>query len=269
MTLRQTFEQAPGLYDRVRPGYPEVLFEDLAALGGLRAGARVLELGCGTGQATVPLARRGYEIVAVELGAGLADVARQKLEAFPSAQIVTADFESWPLPVEPFDAVVAATSFHWIDPGVRLEKAADALRPGGALAIISTHHVAGGDAQFFAAVQGCYERWMPGTPAGLRLPAAADVPVDREAFEGCERFGRMESRRYEWEVPYRTQEYLDLLMSYSGHRALEEHARTGLLRCIAALIDSRFGGRISKRYMTELAIANASMELGGLEPPTS
>jgi hypothetical protein len=50
---------------------------------------------------------------------------------------------------------------------------------------------------------------------------------------------------------------------------LEEHARTGLLRCIAALIDSRFGGRISKRYMTELAIAYASMELGGLEPPTS
>src|SRR4051794_37957712 len=126
MTLRQTFEEAPGLYDRVRPGYPEELFEDLAERTGLRPGSRVLELGCGTGQATVPLARRGYEIVAVELGAGLADVAREKLEGFPSVHVVTAAFEAWPLPVEPFDAVVAATSFHWIDPAVRLEKAADA-----------------------------------------------------------------------------------------------------------------------------------------------
>jgi SAM-dependent methyltransferase len=171
--------------------------------------------------------------------------------------VVTAAFELWPLPAEPFDAVVAATSFHWIDPAVRLEKTANALRPGGALAIISTHHVAGGDEQFFAEVQSCYERWMPGTPAGLRLPAAADVPVDREPIERCERFEQMESRRYEWELAYRTQEYLDLVMSYSGHRALESSARAGLLECIGTLVDDRFGGRIRKRYLTELAIARS------------
>ena len=76
----------------------------------------------------------------------------------------------------PFDLVVAATSFHWLDPEVRLNKVADALRPGGSVALICTHHVAGGDDPFFAEVQRCYETWMPGAPKGLRLPDAGDVP---------------------------------------------------------------------------------------------
>ena len=85
MALRGTFDEAPELYDRVRPGYPEEAFEDLATLARLRPGSRVLEIGCGTGQATVPLAARGFEVVAVELGAGLAKVARRNLASASSS----------------------------------------------------------------------------------------------------------------------------------------------------------------------------------------
>jgi SAM-dependent methyltransferase len=244
VALRETFEQDPELYDRVRPGYPAELFDDLARLA---PGSRVLEIGCGTGQATVALARRGYEIVAVELGAGLAAVARRNLAAFPAVTVVNADFESWPLPGEPFDIVFAATSFHWIDPDVRMRKSAAALRPGGALAVVSTHHVAGGTERFFADVQRCYERWDPDTPPGLRLPAAAEVP--RAELESAV------FRRYAHEHAYSTEEYRDLLLSYSGHRALEAAARRGLLACITGLIDEAHGGRVTKRYMNELAVA--------------
>src|SRR3954452_6234673 len=114
MALRDTFDEAPELYDRARPDYPEAVFEDLTTLARLRPGSRVLELGCGTGQATVPLARSGFEVVAIELGAGLADVASRNLAAFPGVDIVNAAFEEWPLPPASFDAVVAATSFHWL-----------------------------------------------------------------------------------------------------------------------------------------------------------
>jgi protein-L-isoaspartate O-methyltransferase len=70
--LRATFDQAAGLYGRARPGYPPALFDDLADLTGIRPGSRVLEIGPGTGQATLPLAERGGRVVAVELGPDLA-----------------------------------------------------------------------------------------------------------------------------------------------------------------------------------------------------
>lgn len=253
--LRHTFDEAPGLYDHARPGYPPEVFAQLAALADLKRGSRVLELGCGTGQATIPLAEWGYRIVALDLGAGVAALARSKLAAFPSVEVVAAAFEEWPLPKEPFDAVIAATSFHWIDPAVRVTKTADALRPDGALAVISTHHIAGGDAQFFDDVQRCYERWMPGTPTGGGLPTAAEIPSHSEELDRSDRFTSTALRRHEWELTYSTSEYLDLLQSYSGHRALEPPARTRLLDCIAELITGAYNGEVTKRYLTELRVA--------------
>ena len=254
--LRATFNQAADLYDRARPGYPPALFDDLAELAGVGPGCRVLEIGPGTGQATVPLAERGCQIVAVELGAELAAVARRNLARFPQVQVFTAAFEDWPLPAEPFDVVLAATAFHWIDPAVRVSKAADALRPGGVLATVATHHVAGGDQEFFVEVQACYERWDPDTPAGLRLPTAAEIPTSRDELDRSGRFGPVEFRRYEWEQSYSTASYLEVLLTYSGHRALEPAAQAKLLDCIAGLIDTGYGGRVSKRYLTELRIAH-------------
>jgi SAM-dependent methyltransferase len=254
--LRTTFNEAAELYDRMRPGYPAAMFDDLARAAGLKPGARVLEIGCGTGQATVPLAERGYEIVAVELGAALAAVARRNLARFPAVEVVTAAFEPWPLPAEPFDAVFSATAFHWLDPAVRVSKAADALRPGGVLATVSTEHIAGGSEQFFADVQAYYERFDPSTPPGLRLSPASDIPQDDAELTASGRFGPAHFRRYEWEATYSTAEYLDLLMTYSGHRAMPPAARRGLLDGIARLIDDRHGGSITKRYLTELRYAH-------------
>ena len=63
--------------------------------------------------------------------------------------------------------------------------------------------------------------------------------------------------RYERDLAYTTAEYRDLLLSYSGHRALAPAALEGLLGCVGELMDSRFGGRIAKRYMTELTVGRA------------
>src|SRR3712207_9472293 len=82
--LRAIFDEDAERYDRARPGYPPALFDDLAALAGIGPGCRVLEIGCGTGQATVPLAERGCEVVAVELGPQMAAVARRNLARFPA-----------------------------------------------------------------------------------------------------------------------------------------------------------------------------------------
>jgi SAM-dependent methyltransferase len=252
--LRLTFGADAERYDRARPTYPPKLFEDLAEVACIGQGCRVLEVGVGTGQATLPIASRGSRLVGLELSPALAAVARQ-LERFAAVEIITAPFEDWPLPEEPFDTVLSATAFHWLDPATRVDKSAEALRVGGILATIDTHHVAGGTADFFVDVQECYERWDPATPPGLRLTRAEDIPQNIADLERSDRFEPPTFRRYEWEVTYSTAEYLDVLQTYSGHIALDPDAREGLLGCIAELIDSRYGGRISKRYLGELRMA--------------
>ena len=252
---RVTFDEDAERYDRARPGYPQAIFDDLAELAGIGPGCRVLEIGCGTGQATVPLAERGCQIVAVELGAELAEVARRNLARFADVQVVNAAFEIWPLPPEPFDVVLSATAFHWIDPAVRVVKSADALRPGGTLATIDTHHVAGGTEPFFVEAQDCYERWDPATPPGIRLPPADTVPLEGEELTRSGRFDAPQFRLHATDVPYTTASYIDVLLTYSGHRALDSVAQRGLLDCIAGLIDNQHGGQIVKRYLSLLRVA--------------
>ena len=129
--LRSAFDRASSLYDEVRPGYPDELFEDVVSLSGVPPGARILEVGCGTGQATLPLARRGYGLLCVELGENLAASARHNLAAYPRVEVRTGEFEETPLPEGSFDLLVSATAFHWLDPAAAYPKAARSLRPGG------------------------------------------------------------------------------------------------------------------------------------------
>ncbi len=130
--LRKTFDKAADLYQRARPEYPRALFDHLISVTGLRAGDQLLEIGCATGKATLPLARPGFRITCVELGARLAAAARRNLAAFPDVEVSEGSFETWAIPPRiRFDLVVAATTWHWIDPAVRYVKAWEALRPEG------------------------------------------------------------------------------------------------------------------------------------------
>lgn len=253
--LRQTFAAAGERYDRIRPTYPDEIVDRLAELAALSPGDRVLEIGCGTGQLTRSLVGRGYAVTAVELSAELAALAGRNL---PDADVITGNFETWPLPDEPFAAVVAATSFHWIDPAVRFAKTAAALRPGGSLAIIDTSHVEGGSSDFFVEVQRCYEHWKPeSTQPGFRLTPAEAVADDFDLTPGGH-FVPVGTGRQVREIPYSTEEYLDLLLTYSDHLATPDETREGLLGCIGSLIDDRYAGRVIKAYLFQLTVGRVA-----------
>lgn len=255
-SLRRSFSQDAQRYDRARPGYPKAVFDDLVALGILGAGRKVLEIGCGTGQATIPLARVGCEVLAMDMGAESVQLAQQKLASFPRAKVIHENFESWSLSSCKFDAIVIATAFHWIDPAIRVSKSSEALVSGGWLVLINTHHIAGGTATFWPSSQRCYEQFDPRRLTGMRLPTASEVVTsfpDEISASGC--FNTPDSRRYQWDHTYRTGEYLDLLMTFAGHRQLEDFQRESLLRCIANCIDSYHNGVIVKRHLTEVLMA--------------
>ena len=200
--LKRTFDRDAELYDNARPDYPEQIFDDLFAMGGLASGAAVLELGCGTGQATRHIAGRGCRVVCIELGANLAAVARRNLEPFPRVEVITSAFESWEPRESLFDMVFAASSWHWLDPEVRYAKAARVLKPAGILAIVDNGHAfPDGFDPFFTEIQKCYEaigephlEWPP--------PRPEDEPDRREEIERTCLFKVVGIKGCVWPVDY-------------------------------------------------------------------
>ena len=132
----KVFDEIAAEYDRRRPAYPDELIDQACRVAGIRSGDRVLEVGCGSGQLTRGLVARGLHVTAVEPGTSLIALARQNLEGAEEVEYVNAQFEDALLPGEQFQAVFSASAFHWIDPEVSWQKAADVLVPGGTLALV-------------------------------------------------------------------------------------------------------------------------------------
>lgn len=251
-SLRTTFNQAPGDYNAVRPGYPDQLFEDVVALSGIPPGGQALEIGCGTGQATLPFAQRGYHILCLDIGADLLAIAAANLHAYPQVHFEHVSFEDWTVNAGAYDLVYAATSFHWVPREIGYPKAVLALKPGGALAVFSNAHPRF-YTDFFAEVQPVYRQYMPDQLDPRQRPTTDEEIEEQSRYmQSTGLFSSVEVRTYPWTKTYTTREYIQLLNTYSDHRALPEERRRGLYQAIADLIDSHYEGKVERPYLTEL-----------------
>ncbi|UCH25711.1 MAG: class I SAM-dependent methyltransferase [Trueperaceae bacterium] len=253
-TLRIRFDEVADLYDRARPSYPEVAFDTLLRQASLPTGGSVLEVGCGTGQATLPLARRGVRILALELGKDLAEVAAERLRDYPDVTVEHTAFEEWQPTKEAFDLFLSAQAFHWIEPSTGLARASTVLKPGGTLALIWNLERSQ-ESAFYHATNPIYQRYEDSMPQG---PSLDDwVCIYREALERHHRFHRVTLQRYDWQQTYEKQQYLDLLTTFSSTLALDCDTRTRFLTDMATVIDS-FGGTVPRCYSTALLLAKRS-----------
>lgn len=181
----KVFDEIAAEYDRHRPTYPDELVDQACQVAGIGSGDHVLEVGCGSGQLTRGLVTRGLHVTALEPGKNLTALARQNLDGAGQVEFVNARFEYAPLPRERFQAVFSASAFHWIDPEVSWQKAADVLVPGGTLALV----------QYCGIEEPRSKRDQDATLAALRKVApdiAADWPTYRD-LDGT--LAGMEQRR--------------------------------------------------------------------------
>ena len=236
-------------YHRIRPRYPTSLFDAVAAYGALSPEARVLEVGAGTGIATGPMLDRGWRVIAVELDPAMAAMLRGR---FPAVPVTVAAFEDVRPPADLVDLVLCATAFHWLDPGRRVDLVARTLHPGGTAAVIWTRHVAGGSRAFFDAAEDCYAR---SGEAVRPLPDEAALESHAGEFEQSTAFMDVERTVLTQEIAYRTDDFVDLLRTFSDTAALEPQRREALLGCIGTLLERDFGGWVVKRYAFELVLA--------------
>ncbi len=175
MEARQTFDKVADLYAKVRQGYPAALYGDLGALGALSPSMRMLEVGCGAGQATVDLANKVRDLIALDPGAALIEAARQRLAQAANVAFVVSNFEDYAAEPASFDLIVSAQAWHWIPPQIAYPKAADALTSGGWLAVFG--HVPMPPPEPFAeAFKAVVEARFPGA-WGQPPPQAAYLPT--------------------------------------------------------------------------------------------
>lgn len=247
-------EDAAG-YDAGRPGYPDALFDLLVGHLPLDGRARVLEIGPGTGQATRRLLELGVgSLTCVEPDARLAGHLQHSLAGLGEArlQLVVSRFETAPLPPGGFDAAVAASSFHWVDPDKGLGKLRSLLVPRGRLAIWwNVFHDMSGATAWSRAIRPMFDSLsMPPSFIGDRhysldvgartaeLTAAGFVDVRHALF-------RLPSRLTEQRVRAFYASFSPVLRLPAGERA-------AWLDRIGTVVDRDFGGSVDHEVLTSL-----------------
>ncbi|HVC23203.1 MAG TPA: class I SAM-dependent methyltransferase [Candidatus Dormibacteraeota bacterium] len=232
---RLVFGEVAELYDRYRPGYPEAAFDRIMEFSRLRAGQRALEVGSGTGRATVPLARRGLLVTALEPSQEMARVLRRNTAAFPGVAVEEASFEGgWQI-AEPFPLLVSAQAWHRVRAETRYVEAYRVLRPGGCLALLwnTADSSKPGNPVLEAAVEDVYRREAPGLAS--RVPG--DIDEDRRTEIGASGgFDQVTREIYSWSTTYSGDEFVGLLQTQSNHRLLDPAVRDRLLTGIAEVV---------------------------------
>ena len=254
--LKKTFDSAAAGYQAARPEYPAELFEDLLSLTALAPPASFLEVGCGPGKATVPLAKRGFQITAIELGRQLVATAQNNLRDYENVEVINAAFEEWePRDEQRFDLIYAATSWAWLDPEAKYAKAAALLRPGRHLAVWnSCHAFPDGFDQFFADVQAVYDEIGESHPTDWPPPLPEDVPDDSRAMAASGLFEVAGARRYVWGMEYTADAYIALLDTFSSHISMDAGKRQYLYDEIRALIEERLSKRVLRHWLAILTV---------------
>jgi trans-aconitate methyltransferase len=194
-------------------------------------------------------------LLAVELGPHLAATARRNLRGFDRARVEICGFEEWILPAQPFDVVVSASAFHWVDPEVRIPKAAAALKLGGVLTVVHVHHVKGGTPGFFADTQPVYSRWGLSDDPAFEPTAPDDAPVMYPELEERPEFRDVQRHRFEIPNRYTTAAYVGWLKTDSLVLGLDPVPRQGFLDDIGRLIDTKYSGRVSRNFVYEVIAA--------------
>jgi SAM-dependent methyltransferase len=251
-------------YDQGRPGYPERVFEVLADRCGLGPGARILEIGPGTGQASGRMLDLGASVTVVELGVEFAAFLEAKFEG-KLVRVVHGAFEDVDLPPRSFDIVAAATSFHWVPTEVGLQRAADCLRPAGSIAL--WWNVFGDSSRpdpFHDALLLLLERLAPelidepsaGNPGTGAHTYAVDGDARIAEIDASHRFGPVHHEVVSWTGRHTPEEARALFGSFSPWLALPADRRHEVLDALEALARDEFGGLVERPYLTPIYVAS-------------
>ncbi len=242
-------------YDRTRPRYPKELIQQAIALSQLPTGAKILEIGCGPGIATVEFAKLGFSIVSLEPSAAACQIARDNCAAYPQVEILNTTFEDWELGTAKFSAILAATSWHWVDPKIGYPKAIAALEDQGYLILLwnnipqPSYAICQDLANVYADFAPSLGKYEDHATQEKSLQNFGQQVMDTELFRN------FVTTQIVSQVPYSIDDYLALLSTLSPYIALEPNQRKQLFTGLRQVLVENHGAEIVTSCLSMLQIA--------------
>lgn len=260
---RALFGADPQNYNDIRPPYPEPIYQFLLHTGAIHADTSTLEIGAGNGLASRRLLALGADpLTLIEPDARFTPMLAELSTGHRAdIHIVTAAFEDAALPRQAYDLVAAATSFHWLNPSVRLAKSADLLKPGGHVALWWNVF---GDPQrhdaFHEATQHILRPLLDSpSDAADRPPFALDTEARLRDFANIGHFEKPEYACYLWTLVLNTEQIGSLYATFSSISRLPEEERRTILSQLMAVADRDFGGVVERNMASPIYLARRKL----------
>ncbi|MCL1829886.1 MAG: class I SAM-dependent methyltransferase [Oscillospiraceae bacterium] len=260
---RVHFDEIVANYDQIRWDYPDKLFQDALNYSG--DVGKAIEIGAGTGKATLPFLQAGYQLTVVEMSRNMVNFLQDKYHGYSNFGIVHSTFEESKLNDASYSVVYAASAFHWVDASIGCPKVMELLKPGGAFVLFRNNAIPG-EGELSVAVQAEYDKHyysyyvIDNRPTSIYMMTEEDYLKPEELYRGfrlnsLEEYGFIDvtMKLYTESKRYTASKYIMLLDTYSDHRALPDSNREALYSGITKAINAHGGymnlGCIFQLYM--------------------
>ncbi len=219
MDLRLTFNEEVAKYDKYRPKYCDELFSQIFTIKSIDQNSTIVEIGCGTGQATEPFLKTNCNLTAIEYGSELASYVKDKFSDYLNFEVLNCKFEDAILEKNSVDLIFSATAFHWIKEDIGYPKAFELLKDKGILAVFWNRPIVClDDLKYAEEVQKVYQKYFPNSQKPLPIDQRhCDEMVSKIASYG---FNNVKSYMYHKTRSFNAEDYIELLNTYSDHIAL-------------------------------------------------
>lgn len=223
------FDENVVMYDKYRPTYVAELYSDIIEYANITENSKILEIGCGTGNATLPFIKQGANVTAVELGENLSEYTKDKFSEYENFNIVNARFEDYNTD-EKYDLIFAATAFHWIKPEYAYSRCKDLLASNGVLATFwNTPRISRDNGELYSEIQALYAEYLPDNKEESASLIESKWYISRckhlsgyfETYDYTSLFFKL----YQGKRKFNAGDYIGLLHTYSDHMALCEEKR--------------------------------------------
>jgi len=250
-----SFDSVAALYDAARPSYPDQAIDAVIAYAAVSASSALLEIGPGTGKATVLFAARGLNVHCVEPGRALSEILLQRTKSLRgTVSVENKRFEELSRAPASYDLIYAAQSFHWLDPATRLEKIHSLLRNRASFAAIWNKPTDEGSAHR-RAFDNIYDQIAPELKDEAKSrPFHAEASKLEGDLKASGLFSEVCHAAFRWSQTYTAKQYTELLNTYSDHRALDPQKFKQLSAGLQNAIEEQ-GGSINMPYTTVVQLA--------------